>query len=174
MLAASFLKSAFTIPKAKVVHGDDEPEKPVKPLKVAGPRWLSLSSSLFRRSIRLAFPAVVVGFIQWRLAVDGLATIGRRAQTEFLSPSSMWEPTWGNIGNFSGFLQFTLDLFTERNHQYMLVVGSALWTTYDQFWGSVLVYIVAAMLAPIPVRGRYTLYMTLLVSLWFINSPNFL
>jgi hypothetical protein len=173
-LAASFLKSAFTIPKAKVVHGDDEPEKPVKPLKPAGPRWLSLSSSLFRRSIRLAFPAIIVGFLQWRLCVDGLASIGKTAQVNFLAPSSMWEPTWCNIGSFSGFLQFTLDLFTERNHQYMLVVGSALWTTYDQFWGSVLVYIVAAMLAPIPVRGRYTVYMALLVSLWFINSPNFL
>jgi hypothetical protein len=34
-------------------------------------------------------------------------------------------------------------------HQYMLTVGSALWTTYDQFWGSVLVYIVAATLTPI-------------------------
>ncbi|KAK4057614.1 hypothetical protein OIO90_001261 [Microbotryomycetes sp. JL221] len=174
VLAASFLKSAFTVPKAPVVHGDDPPEKPVVPRKPPGPRWLTLSSSLFRRSIRLAFPAIVVGFIQWRTCKDNLFGAAVRAQETFLDPSALWIPTWCDIGDFAGFLQFVLDLFTERNHQYMLVVGSALWTTYDQFWGSVLVYIVAAMLAPLPVRGRYTMYGTLLVALWWINSPNFL
>ncbi|KAI5478547.1 egghead protein (zeste-white 4 protein), glycosyltransferase family 2 protein [Pseudohyphozyma bogoriensis] len=174
VLAASFLKSAFTIPKAPVVHGDDEPEKPVKPAKPPGPRWLSLSSSLFRRSIRLAFPAIVIGFIQWKVCVDGLMETAIQAQDEVLSPSDLWVPTWCQIGNFAGFLQFVLDLFTERNHQYMLVVGSALWTTYDQFWGSVLVYIVAGTLAPLPFRGRYALYLAISVSLWWVNSPNML
>ncbi|KAL8283223.1 hypothetical protein RQP46_006001 [Phenoliferia psychrophenolica] len=174
VLAASFLKSAFTIPKAPVVHGDDEPEKPVVPLKAPGPRWLSLSSSLFRRSIRLAFPAIVVGFIQWQVCANGLMNTTMEAQNTFLAPSSLWVPTWCNIGDFAGFLQFCLDLFTESNHQYMLIVGSALWTTYDQFWGSVLVYIVAATLAPLPARGRYSLYLAICVSLWWINSPNML
>ena len=96
------------------------------------------------------------------------------AQNTFLTPSSLWVPTWCQIGDFPGFLQFSLDLFTESNHQYMLVVGSALWTTYDQFWGSVLVYIVAATLAPLPHRGRYSLYFVICVSLWWINSPNML
>jgi hypothetical protein len=40
----------------------------------------------------------------------------------------------------------------------MLHVGSALWTTYDQFWGSILTYIVAVMMAPIAPRGRYITY----------------
>lgn len=174
VLAASFLKSAFTVPKAAVVHGDDEPEKPVVPLKPPGPRWLSLSSSLFRRSIRLALPAIVVGFIQWQVCVNGLMNTAIQAEDLVLSPSDLWVPTWCNIGNFAGFLQFTLDLFTESNHQYMLTVGSALWTTYDQFWGSVLVYIVAATLAPLPFRGRYSLYLAICVALWWINSPNML
>lgn len=175
VLAASFLKSAFTVPKAPVVHGDDEPEKPVVPRKPPGPRWLTLSSSLFRRSIRLAFPAIVVGFIQWKVCVDGLVTDKPiQAQNEFLAPSAMWEPTWCDIGDFAGFLQFCLDLFTNPNHQYMLTVGSALWTTYDQFWGSVLVYIVAGTLTPLPFRGRYTLYFLICVSLWWISSPNML
>lgn len=174
VLAASFLKSAFTVPKAPVVHGDDEPEKPVVILKPPGPRWLSLSSSLFRRSIRLAFPAIVVGFIQWRVCVDGLMDTAMMAEELVLAPSSLWVPTWGQIGDFPGFLQFTLDLFTESNHQYMLTVGSALWTTYDQFWGSVLVYIVAATLAPLPARGRYSMFTVICISLWWINSPNML
>ncbi|POY71974.1 hypothetical protein BMF94_4983 [Rhodotorula taiwanensis] len=175
VLAASFLKSAFTVPKAPVVHGDDEPEKPVVPRKPPGPRWLTLSSSLFRRSIRLAFPAIIVGFIQWKVCVDGLVTNGPiQAQNEFLTPSAMWEPTWCEIGDFAGFLQFCLDLFTNPNHQYMLTVGSALWSTYDQFWGSVLVYIVAATLTPLPFRGRYSLYLMICVALWWISSPNML
>jgi hypothetical protein len=37
----SILKSAFTVPKAPVVHGDDEPEKPVVVRKPPGPRWLA-------------------------------------------------------------------------------------------------------------------------------------
>jgi hypothetical protein len=44
--------------QVKSAHGDDEPEKPVVVRKPPGPRWLTLSSSLFRRSIRLAFPAI--------------------------------------------------------------------------------------------------------------------
>jgi hypothetical protein len=55
-----------------------------------------------------------------------------------------------------------------------LYVGSALWTTYDQFWGSVLVYIVAGTFAPLPPRGRYLLYSIIFVSLWWINSSNLL
>ncbi|GAA5994904.1 uncharacterized protein JCM10292_004422 [Rhodotorula paludigena] len=175
VLAASFLKSAFTVPKAPVVHGDDEPEKPVVPRKPPGPRWLTLSSSLFRRSIRLAFPAIIVGFIQWRVCRDGLMTKAMEAEERFLSPSALWEPTWCAIGgNFADFLQFCLDLFTNPNHQYMLTTGSALWSTYDQFWGSVLVYIVAATLTPLPVRGRYSFYLAICVALWWINSPNML
>ncbi|GAA5832241.1 hypothetical protein JCM11251_004290 [Rhodosporidiobolus azoricus] len=174
VLAASFLKSAFTVPKAPVVHGDDEPEKPVVVRKPPGPRWLTLSSSLFRRSIRLAFPAIIVGFIQWQVCMNGLMDTTMLAEERFLSPSSLWVPTWCTIGDFGGFLQFCLDLFTNPNHQYMLTSGSALWSTYDQFWGSVLVYIVAATLTPLPFRGRYTMYLTILVALWWINSPNFL
>jgi hypothetical protein len=174
VLAASFLKSAFTVPKAPVVHGDVETEKPAPILRPAGPRWLSLSSSLFRRSIRLAFPAIIVGFIQWQCAVHGLLDTAMMAEELVLTPSSLWVPAWGSIGNFAGFLQFCLDLFTGRNHQYILTVGSALWITYDQFWGSVLVYIVAATFAPLPARGRYSLYAIICVSLWWINSPNML
>ena len=174
VLAASFLKSAFTVPKAPVVHGDDEPEKPAVVRRAPGPRWLSLSSSLFRRSIRLALPAIIVGFIQWKVCVDGLMTTAIEAENTVLAPSALWVPTWCQIGNFAGFLQFVLDLFTESNHQYMLQVGSALWTTYDQFWGSVLVYLVAATFAPLPARGRYSLFLVICVSLWWINSPNML
>ncbi|GAA5984015.1 hypothetical protein JCM11641_005568 [Rhodosporidiobolus odoratus] len=174
VLAASFLKSAFTVPKAPVVHGDDEPEKPVVARKPPGPRWLTLSSSLFRRSIRLAFPAIVVGFIQWQVCATGLMNTTMLAEQQFLSPSALWVPTWCNIGDFAGFLQFCLDLFTNGNHQYMLTVGSALWTTYDQFWGSVLVYVVVATLTPLPYRGRYSLYLAICVALWWINSPNML
>jgi hypothetical protein len=54
----------------------------------------------------------------------------------------------------------------------MLSVGSALWTTYYQFWGSVLVYIVAAVMAPLPFRGRNVVYGCLAISYWYFNSPN--
>ena len=40
----------------------------------------------------------------------------------------------------------------------MLFVGSALWTTYDQFWGSIITYIVAAVMAPLAGKGRYLVY----------------
>lgn len=173
VLAASFLKSVLSIPKAPVHADEDESEKVLTPRKPSGPRWLSLSSSLFRRSIRLALPAIAVGFIQWQVCLGGLVNASMAANS-VLSPASLWVPTWCGIGNFGGFLQFSLDLFTERNHQYILTVGSALWTTYDQFWGSVLVYIVAAALAPLPHRGRYTVFTIICTALWWTNSPNLL
>lgn len=173
VLAASFLKSAFTPPKAK--EGEDAEKTKIATKTTASPRWLTLSSSLFRRSIRLAFPAIVVGFIQWQVCVTGLTTgAPEAAHDAVLDPSALWVPSWCEIGDFAGFLRFCVDLFTERNHQYMLMVGSALWTTYDQFWGSVFVYIIAATFAPIPIRGRYTLYLCVAVALWWVNSPNLL
>ncbi|KAH8916814.1 glycosyltransferase family 2 protein [Atractiella rhizophila] len=172
VLCHGFYRSAFTKPKPLMDHGEIVPNQP--PLKPPTPRWMSLSSSLFRRSIRLAFPALVVGFIQWLICrADWIGNTPEQAN-EILRPTNLWNPTWCSIGNFWGLLQFFLDLFTNRNHQYMLYAGSALWTTYDQFWGSVLVYILAATLAPIAVRGRFLIYGIVLVSLWWINSPNFL
>ncbi|KAH9810839.1 glycosyl transferase family group 2-domain-containing protein [Melampsora americana] len=173
VLAHSFLRSAFTRPTVpKDSHGTPIPGAVAA--KWTGPRWLSLSSSLFRRSIRLAFPAIVVGFIQWQIASSGILGQKPIQAAQILAPSSLWEPTWNQIGSFWGFLQFCLDLFTNRGHQYMLSVGSALWTTYDQFWGSVLVYILAAVVAQVAWVGRYMIYFVVCVSLWFVNSPNML
>lgn len=139
VLAHSFLRSAFQKPKVpKDSHGVPIPGA-VAP-KATGPKWLSLSSSLFRRSIRLALPAIAIGFIQWRVAKDGLVSDApKQATIQVLNPVALWEPAWANIGDWLGFLRFTIDLFTNSNHMYMLSAGSALWTTYDQFWGSVLV-----------------------------------
>lgn len=173
VLAHSFLRSAFTRPSPpKDSHGVPVPGAKVN--KWQGPRWLSLSSSLFRRSIRLAFPAIIVGLLQWQIASHGLLGDRPIRAARILAPSSLWLPTWNHIGNFWGFLQFCLDLFTNRGHQYMLNVGSALWSTYDQFWGSVLVYILAASVAQVGWIGRYLIYLVVSVCLWFINSPNML
>lgn len=173
VLAHSFLRSAFTRPSVpKDSHGTPIPGA-VAP-KWMGPRWLSLSSSLFRRSIRLAFPAIVIGFIQWRIAADNLLGDKPITAALMMEPTFLWAPTWGVIGDFWGFLQFCIDLFTNRSHQYMLYAGSALWTTYDQFWGSVLVYILAATVAQLAWKGRYVVYFVVCTSLWFINSPNML
>lgn len=173
VLAHGFQRSAFAPPKvAKDSHGAVIPGAPL--IRTAGPKWLSLSSSLFRRSIRLAFPAIVVGFIQWQVCKLGWMGTAITANLEVLRPTNLWEPTWCDIGDFAGFLQFCLDLFTNANHQYMLYVGSALWTTYDQFWGSTLVYILAAMMAPLAWKGRYMLYLIICISLWWINSSNML
>ncbi|CAH7666424.1 glycosyl transferase family group 2-domain-containing protein [Phakopsora pachyrhizi] len=173
VLAHSFLRSAFTRPTVpKDSHGTPIPGAVAA--KWQGPRWLSLSSSLFRRSIRLAFPAIIVGFIQWRIAAGGLLGDRPIRAAQILAPSALWQPTWNEVGNFWGFLQFCLDLFTNRGHQYMLSVGSALWSTYDQFWGSVLVYILAASVAQVGWIGRYLIYLMVCISLWFINSPNML
>lgn len=57
---------------------------------------------------------------------------------------------------------------------YMLFVGSALWTTYDQFWGSIITYITAGMMAPLAPKGRYTVYTVMLLALFWTSSPNFL
>lgn len=173
VLAHGFQRSAFAPPKiAKDSHGAVIPGAPL--IKSAGPKWLSLSSSLFRRSIRLAFPAVVVGFIQWQVCKLGWTATAIRANEQVLAPTNLWEATWCEIGDFAGFLRFCLDLFTNVNHQWMLYVGSALWTTYDQFWGSTLVYILAALMAPLAWKGRYLLYVVICVSLWWISSPNLL
>jgi hypothetical protein len=73
VLVHGFQRSAFTPPRMpKDSHGAVIEGAP--PIKAPGPRWLSLASSLFRRSIRLAFPAIIVGFIQWRVCMDGLVT----------------------------------------------------------------------------------------------------
>ncbi|OAV93223.1 hypothetical protein PTTG_01636, partial [Puccinia triticina 1-1 BBBD Race 1] len=173
VLAHSFLRSAFTRPLApKDSHGVPIPGG--KAARWTGPRWLSLSSSLFRRSIRLAFPAIIVALIQWRIASQGMLGDRPIRAAQILTPTALWEPTWNQIGNAGGLLQFCLDLFTNRGHQYMLSVGSALWTTYDQFWGSVLVYILAASVAQVGWVGRYLIYLAVCSSLWFINSPNML
>lgn len=118
VLAHSFLRSAFTKPKPpKDSHGAIIEGAPMP--KATGPKWLSLSSSLFRRSIRLAFPAVVVAFIQWRVASDGLVTDApQQATIQVLSPTALWYPAWANIGpTFASFLQFVLDLFSSPNYQ---------------------------------------------------------
>ncbi|KAA1096243.1 hypothetical protein PGT21_010028 [Puccinia graminis f. sp. tritici] len=173
VLAHSFLRSAFTRPMVpKDSHGVPIPGG--KAARWTGPRWLSLSSSLFRRSIRLAFPAIIVALIQWRIASQGMLGDRPIRAAQILTPTALWEPTWNQIGNLGGLLQFCLDLFTNRGHQYMLSVGSALWTTYDQFWGSVLVYILAASVAQVGWVGRYLIYLAVCGSLWFINSPNML
>jgi hypothetical protein len=173
VLAHGFQRSAFAPPRvAKDSHGAVIPGAPL--IRSAGPKWLSLSSSLFRRSIRLALPAIVIGFIQWQVCKLGGTSTAIQANLEVLRPTNLWESTWCEIGDFGGFLQFCLDLFTNPNHQYMLYVGSALWTTYDQFWGSTLVYILAAMMAPIAWKGRYMLFLIISVSLWYISSPNML
>ncbi|KAI9617109.1 hypothetical protein KEM48_004966 [Puccinia striiformis f. sp. tritici PST-130] len=133
VLAHSFLRSAFTRPMVpKDSHGVPIPGG--KAARWTGPRWLSLSSSLFRRSIRLAFPAIIVAIIQWRIASQNMLGDRPVQAAQILSPTALWLPTWNSIGSFGGLLQFCLDLFTNRGHQYMLSAGSALWTTYDQFW----------------------------------------
>ncbi|EHS64396.1 uncharacterized protein PGTG_22227 [Puccinia graminis f. sp. tritici CRL 75-36-700-3] len=173
VLAHSFLRSAFTRPMVpKDSHGVPIPGG--KAARWTGPRWLSLSSSLFRRSIRLAFPAIIVALIQWRIASQGMLGDRPIRAAQILTPTALWEPMWNQIGNLGGLLQFCLDLFTNRGHQYMLSVGSALWTTYDQFWGSVLVYILAASVAQVGWVGRYLIYSAVCGSLWLINSPNML
>lgn len=174
VLAHGFQRSAFAPPKvAKDSHGAVIPGAPL--IRSAGPKWLSLSSSLFRRSIRLAFPAIIIGFIQWQVCLRGWTSTAILANEQVLRPTNLWEATWCEIGDgFGDFLQFSLDLFTNPNHQYMLYVGSALWTTYDQFWGSTLVYIIAALTAPMAWKGRYVLFAIITVSLWWINSSNML
>lgn len=173
VLAHGFQRSAFAPPKvAKDSHGAVIPGAPL--IRSAGPKWLSLSSSLFRRSIRLAFPAIVVGFIQWQVCKLGGTSTAILANEQVLRPTNLWEATWCEIGDFAGFLRFCLDLFTNNNHQWMLYAGSALWTTYDQFWGSTLVYILAAMMAPMAWKGRYLVYGIIVVSLWYINNSNML
>jgi len=172
VLAHSFLRSAYVKPKApKDSHGDPIPGA-VAP-KWTGPKWLSLSSSLFRRSIRLALPAVVVGFLQWQLSDANYFTDAMQAQA-ILDTDALWTPNWHYIGGFVNFLRFVIDLFTNSNHKYMLFVGSALWTTFDQFWGSIMTYIVAALMAPLAPKGRYLSYFCILASLWWIQNPNFL
>lgn len=173
VLAHGFQRSAFAPPKvAKDSHGAVIPGAPL--IRSAGPKWLSLSSSLFRRSIRLALPAIAVGFIQWQVCELGGTSTAITANLEFLRPTNLWEATWCEIGDFAGFLQFCLDLFTNQNHQWILYVGSALWITYDQFWGSIMVYILAAMMAPMAWKGRYALFTIICVSLWYVSSPNML
>lgn len=196
VLAHSFLRSAYQKPKPpKDSHGDPIPGGVAA--KWTGPKWMSLSSSLFRRSIRLAFPAILVGFMQWQLAAHHHFSTVVKAQA-LLDTDALWLPNWVYIGNFAGFLRFCIDLcmlflnhsrlsfhtphctdgasfaVTNNNHMYMLFVGSALWTTYDQFWGSIITYITAAMMATLAPKGRYTVYFIMLISLFWTSSPNFL
>lgn len=108
VLAHSFLRSAYTRPKVpKDSHGDPIPGAVAA--KWSGPKWLSLSSSLFRRSIRLALPAVAIGFIQWQLASADLFEAAKQAQS-IIGSDALWTPTWNTIGDFAGFLRFTVDL----------------------------------------------------------------
>jgi Acyltransferase family len=73
VLVHGFHRSAFAPPRVpKDSHGAVIEGAPL--IRAPGPKWLSLASSLFRRSIRLAFPAIVIGFIQWRVCMDGLVT----------------------------------------------------------------------------------------------------
>ena len=104
VLAHSFLRSAFT--KPKVVK--DAAGNPIPP-KVTGPKWLSVASSLFRRSIRLALPAIAVGFLQWQLSSHQVFNKAIIAQG-ILKTDALWIPNWYFIGNFANFLQFCIDL----------------------------------------------------------------
>jgi hypothetical protein len=108
VLAHSFLRSAYQRPKVpKDSHGDPIPGA-VAP-KYMGPKWLSVSSSLFRRSIRLALPAIVVGFMQWQLSAHQYFNAAIQAQS-ILKTDALWIPSWYMIGGFGDFLQFCIDL----------------------------------------------------------------
>lgn len=110
VLAHSFLRSAYQKPKPpKDSHGDPIPGGVAA--KWTGPKWMSLSSSLFRRSIRLAFPAIVVGFMQWQLSAHHYFDTAIQAQA-LLDTDALWTPNWHYIGDFAGFLRFCIDLCT--------------------------------------------------------------
>ncbi|KZT52981.1 glycosyltransferase family 2 protein [Calocera cornea HHB12733] len=137
-------------------------------------RWGSLAVSVFRRPIRLAYAGAIVGLTQWLLCAQGFTDDAETASVKLLAPSDLWVPSWCEIGDFAGFLKLVLDMFTNPDHGTMWFQGAQLWTIYDLFWGSMLTYIVASAVAPLPLRSRYLVYAILLPSLWFITSNNFL
>ncbi|KAI8816225.1 family 2 glycosyltransferase [Fimicolochytrium jonesii] len=135
-------------------------------------RWRSLASAIFRRTIRLALPIFVLAFMQQQVCLAGYADEAPRA-AKFLETDRLGRPLWCNVTDFKGFLSYFIQVLSNPDHIYIRTLGSTLWSMYDQFWGSVYVYILSAFMVLMNGR-RYIVYAFLSLWFWFANSPNML
>ena len=131
-------------------------------------KWRSLASTIFRRTIRLAIPILFAAILQQQLCLGGYFADTIEANA-YLKSGALGIPGWCSISDPGKFWGFFLDIFTDNDSQYMLYTGSVLWSMFSQFWGSMWVYGVSALV--IYMNGnRYFVYAILLLYSWFVNS----
>ncbi|KAJ3153298.1 hypothetical protein HDU89_000929 [Geranomyces variabilis] len=134
-------------------------------------RWRSLASAIFRRTIRLALPIMVLAFMQQQICKSGATDVA--IQTGKFLASTLSRPRWCEISSSGDFVSFFIRVLTSPDHIEVLAHGSSLWSMYDQFWGSVYVYILSCFIVMMSAR-RYFLYFFLVCCLFFASSPNML
>ncbi|TPX53694.1 hypothetical protein PhCBS80983_g06229 [Powellomyces hirtus] len=134
-------------------------------------RWRSLASAIFRRTIRLALPILVLALMQQQVCLHGATDVA--AEVKPFLQSYINKPYWCQIESSGDFISFFIRVLSSPNHKEILDHGSSLWSMYDQFWGSVYVYILSTFMVMMT-RRRYYVYFFIAVFLVFVSSPNLL
>ncbi|KAJ3005170.1 hypothetical protein HKX48_000838 [Thoreauomyces humboldtii] len=135
-------------------------------------RWRSLASAIFRRTIRLALPIFALALMQQQVCAHGDTDRAPEA-AKYMQNTQLNIPLWCQIDSVGSFLSFFIQVLTNPSHKSILAHGSSLWSMYDQFWGSVYVYIISTFVVMMSSR-RYALYAVLCIAFLFASSPNML
>ncbi|KAI9136383.1 glycosyl transferase family group 2-domain-containing protein [Paraphysoderma sedebokerense] len=154
-----------TVPKSK------QPLKKFTPLSAPANTYFDYIQSMWRRLLQLALPVFVVIIIQYKVCDDGLTDAADQAE-QFLRSTTLRKPNWCLVGT-EGIGAFLVDVFSNRNHKYVLDLGSNLWTIYIQMWGTMFAYILAMIAVYIP-RRRPLFYTVVVFWTWYTYNFNML
>ncbi|KAJ3085073.1 hypothetical protein HK102_000348 [Quaeritorhiza haematococci] len=108
--------------------------------------YLAFAASIVRRSFRLAAPVFFIALMQQQLCIHGYMDVALEAR-EYLNNNVLGVPYWCRVGNIWNFF---MEMFTYPNPQYLLDLGSSLWSMYVFLWGSYYIYLISAIVAHIP------------------------
>ncbi|KAJ3080112.1 hypothetical protein HK102_003295 [Quaeritorhiza haematococci] len=150
VILLSFLTKMFKHHKSSSASPSNSHLKPI---------YLSYAASITRRSFRLAAPIFFIALMQQQLCLGGVLDVALEAR-EFLRNEALGVPYWCRVDNI---WKFFLELFTYPNPQYLLDLGSALWSMFVFLWGSYYSYIIGAIVAHVPsLAARMCIHVTLI------------
>ncbi|KAI8912090.1 hypothetical protein DFJ77DRAFT_88547 [Powellomyces hirtus] len=144
------------------------------------PNYPKLVSSMFRRAFRFAFPVIVVAFMQWQLCAKGHTNYATTASERVFNgpgPMAQVPAGWCGIQDFRGYLVYIINLFTFTPSEPSSTplksqqLGSMLWPTTWQMWGSYTVYLTAFLTAQLA-SNRYVIFATLMAFSWVTYSSS--
>ncbi|KAJ3270287.1 hypothetical protein HDV01_000402 [Terramyces sp. JEL0728] len=134
---------------------------------LTAPSFESISSAVFRRSIRLMYPVIVVTLVSQVLGYFGLYKYTKEASKIMDCP---WLEPPKQLQSFSQFIVYVINLFT--NTYYFKNLGyfpfSIIWTIPVELVGSWIMFLVAV--ASISLKRKLLFLGTMTFLCWFVSS----